>query len=387
LNELLGQLFDTSGFPARWHCGRWSVLHGWIHIGSDAAIASAYATISIALVWFVRRRRDLPFPPIFWLFSSFILCCGMSHFVDATIFWKPWYRLSGALKFITAVISWLTVWALIKVVPLALSLPGLVKVNAELARQIEERKRAEREREEVLLRVKSLNAELEERVRSRTLALSASLQERDVLLQEVHHRVKNNFQVVSSIMNMHARRLGESPQRLALDDCRGRIQVIARVHEQLYQSEDQARVSSREYVTTLARDISAASGTTWRRVELRMEIEDIPLSIDRAIPCGLIINELISNALKHAFPGERSGEIHVCLGSRQAHELVLEVRDDGVGIGPEVDLAQAESLGMSLVSTLVEQLEGRLELEREGGTSFRVIFPFEDSQLSATVSV
>ena len=135
-------LFDTSGFPPRWHCGLWSAGHGWLHILSDIAIFGAYAAIPLVLVYFIRRRKDVPFLPIFWFFAAFIVACGLSHLIEATIFWHPWYRLSGLMKAVTAVVSWITVIALIKVIPSALALPGLAKINEQLNAEISERKQA-----------------------------------------------------------------------------------------------------------------------------------------------------------------------------------------------------------------------------------------------------
>lgn len=137
------RLFDTSEFPARWHCGTWSELHGWTHIVADIAIFAAYAAIPIALVIFVTRRRDTPFLPIFWLFVAFILFCGITHLAEAIIFWNPWYRFSALLKVCTAIVSWATVLALIPVIPKALTLPGLAAANAQLEQQVAERRDAE----------------------------------------------------------------------------------------------------------------------------------------------------------------------------------------------------------------------------------------------------
>ncbi len=154
--SFLQHLFDTSGFPPRWHCGQWSDGHGWLHILSDIAIFGAYAAIPLTLAYFIRRRKDLPFLPIFWLFAVFIVACGLSHLIEATIFWHPWYRLSGLVKLVTAVVSWMTVFALLKVLPSALALPGIAKINQQLSAEIAERKRAEealREKEHFLQRV------------------------------------------------------------------------------------------------------------------------------------------------------------------------------------------------------------------------------------------
>lgn len=137
------KIFDTSDFPARWTCGQWSLMHGWTHIVSDFAIFGAYAAIPLVLAYFVWKRKDTPFLPIFWLFAAFLLACGIEHFIEATIFWHPWYRLSALSKVITAFVSWATVIALIPVIPRALSLPGLALVNQQLEAEVQERKRVE----------------------------------------------------------------------------------------------------------------------------------------------------------------------------------------------------------------------------------------------------
>lgn len=130
--ETIGSLFDTSGFPARWQCGAWSTAHGTLHIASDIAIWAAYMTIPGTIAFFLMKRRDVPFLAIFWLFAGFIFFCGATHLLDAFIFWWPAYRFAGVVKFLTAVVSWATVLALIPVIPRALALPRLGLVNAEL---------------------------------------------------------------------------------------------------------------------------------------------------------------------------------------------------------------------------------------------------------------
>lgn len=130
--SVLTDLFDTSGFPARWNCGTWSDALGWLHIGSDVAIFGAYTAIPIVLVYFVVRKPDVPFPRIIWLFVAFILSCGLGHLLEAVIFWHPVYRLAGVVKLVTATVSWGTVVALVFIVPKALKLPGLAKLNAEM---------------------------------------------------------------------------------------------------------------------------------------------------------------------------------------------------------------------------------------------------------------
>src|SRR5690349_18365635 len=128
----LGGLFDPSGFTPRWVCGDWPASLGWLHIGSDLAIWGAYTAIPVVIGYYALRRKDVPFVPLFWLFGAFIFACGAVHLIEAVIFWNPVYRLAGAVKLITALVSWGTVLALIKVVPDAMRLPGLARLNTEL---------------------------------------------------------------------------------------------------------------------------------------------------------------------------------------------------------------------------------------------------------------
>ena len=179
--DFLQQLFDTSDFPPRWQCGRWSHALGWLHIVSDTSIAAAYFAIPLLIGYFAWKRRDLPFLPIFWLFALFIFCCGFGHLIEATIFWHPWYRLAGMIKLSTASVSWLTVITLVPLLPKALALPGLAVSNRELAKQINEHRDME---QKLLLNNRELQAflnnvlEREERI----LQLKAEVNE---LLREL----------------------------------------------------------------------------------------------------------------------------------------------------------------------------------------------------------
>ena len=155
--EFFTKLFDTADFPTRWHCGAWTPGHGWLHILSDLAIFGAYAAIPLSIAYFIRKRGELSYPKLYWLFAAFIFSCGFGHLIEATIFWQPWYRLSGLVKLCTAAISWATVFALIRVLPQALAMPTAMKVNDDLAREVSERKRAEE-------KIRQLNERLQNRV-------------------------------------------------------------------------------------------------------------------------------------------------------------------------------------------------------------------------------
>jgi PAS domain S-box-containing protein len=219
----------------------------------------------------------------------------------------------------------------------------------------------------------ALNAELEQRVSARTL----ELKERESLLQEIHHRVKNNLQVISSLINMQVRGLQDESSRAALRDCQSRVVTMAQIHEMLYQSADYARVPFAKYVQDLTARVLSASDIAHGTVALHFELEDLSLPVEQAIPCGLILNELVANALKHAFPNAAQGTIHVELRLAPDHSVLLSVSDNGIGISPALDLEHLSSLGVQLVMTLVEQLEGRLEIIRAPGSTFRITFPLE----------
>jgi PAS domain S-box-containing protein len=240
---------------------------------------------------------------------------------------------------------------------------------------ITERKRADTEREILLEQLRALNSDLEGRVTERTSQLSATLREREILLQEIHHRVKNNLQVISSLINMQVRQLDDISSRVALAECQTRVQAIALIHEKLYQSKDYSRVHFSEYAKSLATNIFSATGISPESVSLRLAMEDVALGVDKAIPCGLILNELITNALKHAFPPPMLGTVSVAMQKAGDRSIALSVSDDGVGMPDNVDLKASTSLGLSLVYTLVDQLEGKLEIVRDRGTTFRVKFP------------
>jgi PAS domain S-box-containing protein len=219
----------------------------------------------------------------------------------------------------------------------------------------------------------ALNTALEQRVKART----SELKERESLLQEIHHRVKNNLQVISSLINMQMRGLEDESSRMALRDCQARVMTMAQIHEILYQSADYARVPFAKYAKDLTTRILSASGLSPGHVTLLFELEEVSLPVAQAIPCGLILNELVANSLKHAFPNAAHGTIRVELRPAPDQFMFFSVSDDGIGIAPALDLENLRSLGVQLVMTLVEQLEGHLEIIRRPGSTFRITFPLE----------
>ena len=201
--------------------------------------------------------------------------------------------------------------------------------------------------------------------------IKASLQEKEVLLKEIHHRVKNNLQVISSLLYLQSKNIQDRKTLGMFQDSQYRVRSMALVHERLYQSQDLARVDFAEYVRSLAKYLFRSYGVNTNIIRLKINSDDVSLGVDTAIPCGLIINELVSNSLKHAFPEGRTGEIHIELRDGEG-QFRLVASDDGVGFPKDLDFRNTKTLGLQLVNTLVEQLKGTIELDRSGGTAFKI---------------
>lgn len=204
--------------------------------------------------------------------------------------------------------------------------------------------------------------------------IKASLKEKEVLLKEIHHRVKNNLQIVDSLLQMQSRRIKDKQAVEILRDSQNRIASIALVHEKLYRSEDLANIDFAQYIPDLNTHLFDTYNVSSDTVTLTIQVAPISLEIDTAIPCGLIINELVSNSLKYAFTENRQGEIMVEFYRSSDRTMTLIVRDNGIGIPEEFDIETTQSLGLTLVQGLVEQLEGTMELDRTQGTEFRITF-------------
>ena len=204
--------------------------------------------------------------------------------------------------------------------------------------------------------------------------LQASLREKEVLLREIHHRVKNNMQVISSLLNLQSRHSQDSAVLEMFRESQRRIRSMALVHERLYQSSDLSRIEFSEYLRNLATHLFHSCQVNTSRVRLKMDAEEVYLNINTAIPCGLIVNELISNALKHGFPENRSGEVGVELHRVEGDGYMLRVRDDGVGFPEGLDFRTTETLGLQIVTTLVSQIDGSIQLNRKKGTEFSIRF-------------
>jgi len=204
--------------------------------------------------------------------------------------------------------------------------------------------------------------------------IRGSLREKEILLKEIHHRVKNNMQVISSLVSLQADALPDNAVRTVLRNVTDRVRSMALVHEKLYQSADLARIDFAEYARSLLQYLWRAHGNSIPGVRLALNLEPVWLDIDAAVPCGLVLNELASNALKHAFRGRAEGEVTVTLGRDQDGRVGLAVHDNGVGLPPGLDCRQARTLGLRLVEMLSSQLGASLEVHAGDGTAFRLTF-------------
>ncbi len=241
---------------------------------------------------------------------------------------------------------------------------------AEVNVDITERKQAEKAMQtaydQSLIYADQLKAEIEERTRTE--------KEKEVLLREIHHRVKNNMQVISSLLKLQSGRIEDKRSVEMLKESQDRIRAMALVHEKLYESKDLANVDFDEYIKYLVQTLFRSYEINREKIRLKLNIERVKFNIDKAIPCGLIVNELVLNSIKHAFADGDRGEIEVSLLFINENEVELTVSDNGVGIPEEMDLKNSGSLGLKLVNILTDQIDGKLYLDRSKGTKFQIRF-------------
>lgn len=222
--------------------------------------------------------------------------------------------------------------------------------------------------------VRELNRTLEHRVQERTEELEKSLNEKVMMLQEIHHRVKNNLQTVSSLLRIQSDKIPGNTAAEYLRASEQRIRSMALIHMQLYKTKDFSRINFKEYTEELCKYLLMAFGIQNTRVKLKLEIEDIYFAIDTALPCGLIINEMFTNALKHAFPDNREGTILIKIYKDKDGANQLLFKDDGVGVNKDLLSENPAKLGMLLINTLTEQLEGNISIYVNEGTAFNIDF-------------
>jgi PAS domain S-box-containing protein len=213
------------------------------------------------------------------------------------------------------------------------------------------------------------NKELEEK-------LTSSLHEKEVLLKEIHHRVKNNLQIIISLLNLQSGYIHDEETLRAVKEGENRVRAMALVHEKFYQVEGISEIDFAEYVEKLCQYIFQSLPEAAHRVQLKVESDNVAFDLDTAMPCGLLINEIVSNSLKYAFPDGREGEIIIRLKSTGENKISITIQDNGIGIPEEFDLKNPTTLGLQLIDALTSQLNGEVEMSRNGGTIFNITFTY-----------
>ncbi len=263
----------------------------------------------------------------------------------------------------------------------------LEKVNEDLKNEIKEKEKisslldAERINIENTIESKTeylqeMNAQLEFKVKSSKkteIKLKESLSEKDLLLREIHHRVKNNLQIISSLLYLQSNKVRQSECVKLFHESQNRIRSMALIHEKLYQSKDISRINLRDYLNSLTAELvqSCQSGNL---ISLELDLENLLLSVEKALPIGLIVNELFSNSLKYAFPEFKKGIISISMKRFDTDKYILNYNDNGIGLPDGFDLNMHSSLGLRLVSNLVKQLDGELEISSNNGAHFGILF-------------
>lgn len=217
------------------------------------------------------------------------------------------------------------------------------------------------------------------RIKEAEEQLKKSVHEKEILLKEIHHRVKNNMQVISSILKLQSAYVEDKKTVELLNECRNRISSMAFIHASLYMKKDFANVHFADYVGNIATNLQQSYSSNDKKIELKLDIPDFYMHIDDAIPCGLIINELLSNSFKYAFSDKKTGTIGLSVKNRQEN-VILAIWDDGKGISKNIDYKNTQSLGLQLVNSLVEQLSGKMELQSKPNEGTKFVIEFNKSK-------
>ena len=344
----LGSWLLSANFLPHAYCYLKNPALVWTHVIADSLIAISYFAISITLGHLgYKGRRDIPYHWMFLAFGLFILGCGGTHLMESVTVWIPVYVLAAAVKLFTAAVSLTTAAVLPFTVPHVFDLIQQAKATEQ-----------------------------------RTAELRASEERKDALLQEVHHRVKNNLAVICSLFYLESIHSANEENAETFRDMQNRVHSMALVHESLYGAENLARIDLAEYARNLAEDIIASHGSPTLPVRLKTELEPVIMGADLAVPCGLILNELVSNAFKHGFPDGSEGEIKLSLRSDAVGRYTLCVQDSGVGIPAGLDFKTNQSLGLKLVRLLTQQIRGSFELVRsDPGTIAHLQFEVKQNAL------
>ncbi len=218
----------------------------------------------------------------------------------------------------------------------------------------------------------SLSLEASERDKAQKQIIN-SLEEKNVLLREIHHRVKNNMQIISSLLSLQSSTIENPEMREVFNESQNRVKSMSMIHEQLYQTDNLSKIDFKIYINGLIKSLFQIYSSSLKQIKWDVDVKEVKLNLETSIPCGLIINELISNSLKHAFKERDSGKITVKMNSYN-DLITLIVADNGVGIPNNFQIENASTLGLKLVTNLVKQLEGEMIVNKENGTSFTITF-------------
>ncbi|MEK7952247.1 sensor histidine kinase [Luteolibacter soli] len=375
----LGILFDTSDFPARWHCGHWTPVHGWFHIISDLAIAAAYSVIPVALAgyWWL-KRSELAFPRLFWLFAAFIFSCGSTHVIEAVIFYHPIYRISAVMKVITAIASWATVIALLRIAPQAIHLPGLQRANARLEEQLQ-------------------------RTRSAELALERSNRDLQAFTGLVTHDLRNPLTSALFATELAREAANKGMYPALTGQLAQAVQSLRQMEALIRELHGDALLRSN---TGEMKNVMLDDVVTSARLNLAPLIADREANIEvKALPqiqgsytmlVQLFIN-LFENAIKYA--GDTVPNILVEELERKNGHVVVRVSDQGVGVPPHALEAIFESgvrgdnahhlpgsgLGLAFARRIMQAHDGTISaLSVSEGAAFELKFPSFPSESSVS---
>ena len=203
--------------------------------------------------------------------------------------------------------------------------------------------------------------------------LKNSLDAKEMLLKEIHHRMKNNLMIISSLLNLQSRYIKDEESKNIFKESQNRARSMALMHERLYQSADLKSIDFGDYISTQANDIYHTYVMDTNLIKLNIDVDDLRLDINTSIPLGLIVNELVTNSLKHGFPEGKSGEIGIIF-HKQDENYILEIKDNGVGFSEDIDYNNTDSLGLQLINNLTDQIDGEIEFNTSSGTSFKISF-------------
>ena len=212
-------------------------------------------------------------------------------------------------------------------------------------------------------------------MKSKRELLNRPLHEKELLLKEIHHRVKNNLQIISSLLSKQARMSEDEAFKESMKEGQNRVKSMALVHQNLYQGQDLSAIEIKKYIEELTRNIASSHHSADKELDLQLQVEDIKFDIDTVIPLGLILNELLTNIYKYAFKTRDSGKIIIELTRKAKEKFLLKVGDNGVGMSGDVNIKRSRSLGLSLVNGLVRQLKGEIDVKSSAqGTEFEIVF-------------